>query len=246
MIDLHCHILPGVDDGADCLATSLNMARMAWAQGTDLIVATPHCCRPDQSQRLSPAALADRLEALNRALRDDGSRLKVLPGMEVFATPELPTLLDRGELASLAGSRYLLVEFFFPEAVDFMEFTFSTVVEHGLVPVVAHPERYAAVQANPELAADWFRRGVIVQLNKGSVLGQLGSGAKKTAWWLLRHGFAHVIASDAHTAFFRNSGLAHVRETVSNELSWRYAQILLEENPRCIVQDLPVIPVEEG
>ena len=246
MIDLHCHILPGVDDGADCQATSLDMARMAWRQGTDVIVATPHCCRPDQPQRLSSAVLTGRLGALNRALRDGGSQLAVLPGMEVFATPELPALLDSGELVTLAGSRYLLVEFFFPEEVDFMEFTFSTVLDHGLIPVVAHPERYAAVQESPELAADWFRRGFILQLNKGSILGQLGLGAKKAAWWLLRHGLAHVIASDAHTAFFRNSGLAHVRETVSNELSWRYAQILLEENPRCIVQDLPVIPAEEG
>ena len=103
---------------------------------------------------------------LQQGLRELGCGLELRAGMEVFATAELPKLLDRQEVLTLADSRYLLVEFYFDERGDYMDDALRLVADRGYVPVVAHPERYHEIQRNPALAASWFRRGCILQLNK--------------------------------------------------------------------------------
>ena len=111
------------------------------------------------------------------------------------------------------------------------------VAERGFVPVIAHPERYHAVQRTPALAREWFSRGYIMQLNKGTILGRMGQDAKQTAWWLLERGLAHVVASDAHSVGHRNPDLSQVRD-----MSWQYAEVLLEENPWRIFQNEKIVP----
>ena len=245
MIDIHCHILPGVDDGSDSLETSVEMAKLAWEQGTDLIVATPHCCRPDQDGLITPALFAQRLGMLRRALREAECPLKLAAGMEVFSTPALPDLLDRHLLLTLGGTRYFLLEFAFDERHSFMEACLQTVVDHGLHPVVAHPERYHAVQRDPAIAAAWFRRGFLLQVNKGSILGRLGAGAEETGWWLLKRGLAHAVASDAHRVTYRSPSLSHVRDVLGEALSWEYTKLLLETNPRRILKNQTIVSVED-
>ena len=193
MIDLHCHILPGVDDGSESLDTSLAMAADAWESGTDCICATPHCCRPTGWGGYWAPEILERLKDMETSVARAGLALKLLPGMEVFTTPELPQLLREGRLLTLNGSRYLLLEFFFDDEPGAMNEAVALVWEQGLTPVIAHPERYEAVQRTPELALSWFRDGCILQLNKGSILGGLGRHARQTAWWLLRRGLAHVV-----------------------------------------------------
>ena len=166
----------------------------------------------------------------------------VIAGMEVFATAELPKLLDRQEVLTLADSRYLLVEFYFDERGDYMDDALRLVADRGYVPVVAHPERYHEIQRNPALAASWFRRGCILQLNKGTILGRMGVASKQTAWWLLERGLAHVVASDAHSVEHRNPDLSQVQELIGQDLSWQYAEILLEENPRQGFQNAAIVP----
>lgn len=244
MLDLHCHIIPDLDDGARDLETSLAMARLAWKWGTDVIVATPHYCRPDQMERLPVRELLKKARALKRLLWQENCPLELIAGMELFATPELPRLLDDGSYLTLGNSRYLLLEFFFDERVRFMENCIEEVFSRHLVPVLAHPERYHAVQERPELAADWFRRGAVIQLNKGTIMGQLGFAAERTAWQLLRRGFAHVVASDAHSDEMRSPRLDGVELALKQELSPKYAAILLEENPRRILEDRPLVKAE--
>jgi len=245
VIDLHCHILPGLDDGAESLEIAMDMALLAWQNGTDVIAATAHCCRPDQEGVLSLRRYAEKLQLLHDALRSMNCPLRLVTGMEVFATPELPELLRRKQLISLANTRYMLLEFYFDEDPAFMEYSFHSLMEQGYTPVVAHPERYDAVQRDPELVADWFDLGYIIQLNKGTILGRLGGGAQRTAWWLLRRGLAHVVASDAHTAVRRNPNLASVRDSIGQEISWTYAELLLEENPRRILNGEDMVPLED-
>lgn len=245
MIDLHCHILPGLDDGAWDLDTAVDMALLAWTGGTDVIAATSHCCRPDQDGVLSLVRYQEKLQLLRGALQDRACPVRLTTGMEIFATPELPELLHRKQVIPLADTRYMLLEFYFDEDIAFMESSFQTLTEAGFTPVVAHPERYEAIQRSPEQVIDWFRRGYVIQLNKGTILGRLGSGAQRTAWWLLRRGLAHVVASDAHSADERNPSLAHVRDSLSQELSWEYAELLLERNPRRILNDRELVPPGE-
>lgn len=118
MTDIHCHILPGVDDGAATPADALEMARMAAESGVRTIVATPHCNLPGAPEdNYASPALARRLEALRRAIEAEGIPLEILPGAEILCTPQVPELLREGRLLTLASSRYLLLEFYFDESL---------------------------------------------------------------------------------------------------------------------------------
>ena len=209
MVDIHCHILPGVDDGSPSMEDSLQMARMAADSGVTDIIATPHCNLPGYGPKnYRSAALRTGFSRLRQALEQEGIPLGIHPGAEVFCTPELDRLLDRRQLQTLGGGRYLLVEFYFDESAEFMEQCFRAIRRRGLVPVAAHPERYDAVQRDPYMVRRWFERGVVIQLNKGSILGRLGRRAQDTALWLLERGLAHAAASDAHRPTVRTTHMS--------------------------------------
>lgn len=229
-----------MDDGARDMETALAMADLAWEQGTKIIAATPHFRRPDQPESLSASELVAGLRGLRAALAQSGSPLRVAPGMELFSTAQLPEILDNKEYLTLNGSKYLLVEFFFDERIPFMNWCIDEIFARNLVPVIAHPERYMSVQKSPSVLGEWFSDGVVIQLNKGSIMGQMGSRAENTAWWALDHGLAHAVASDAHSENERNPGLANVRELLTRELSREYADLLLDGNPRRILKNNPL------
>lgn len=107
--------------------------------------------------------------------------------------------------------------------------------------MAAHPERYNAVQRDPARLEDWFRRGIVIQLNKGSVLGRLGRRAQDAALWLLEHGLAHAAASDAHRPTVRTTHMGLLRSTLADDFSPGCPRLLLDENPRRILEDRPMV-----
>ncbi len=239
MIDLHCHILPGVDDGAASLPDALTMARMAAVSGVRTIVTTPHCNLPwDLGTEESPD---HALHLLRQAVKEADIPLELLPGSEVFCGPNFPELLEQGKLQSLAGSRYLLMEFYFDESPEFMEGCFDTAIRHRCVPVVAHPERYEASYRDPDLVPRWFRSGCIIQINKGSILGRLGSRAQTVSKFLLEQGFAHAVASDAHSPSARTPHMTGILRHLEDHYAPGYARILLSRNPERIIRNQNVI-----
>ena len=240
MIDIHCHILPMSDDGSDSMDTSLLMARMAADSGVEKIIATPHCNTPRAVEKnFRDAPLAMRFVELIRRVRDAGIPVEILPGAEVLCMPNTPELLRKRQLVTLARTDYLLVEFFFDESIDYMDKMLSALAAEGVHPVIAHPERYSAVQHMPGVVERWFNTGYIIQLNKGSIMGRLGRGAEKTAGLILSRGLAHVIASDAHDTLVRTPGLSSLRNYVEDKFGFDYAQVLLEENPARICENRP-------
>lgn len=242
MIDLHCHILPGVDDGAPDLNTALEMARMAWDSGVTAMVATPHCNLPrGQRGNYISRELAERFSRLRRELRQAGIPLQLYTGMEVFCTPDTEQLLLAGKLSTLAGSHYMLVEFYFDESAAYMTGQLEGLLRHGVIPLVAHPERYDPVQRDPELARRWREMGCALQLNKGSLLGSLGSRAETTSHYLLRRGLAQAVASDGHGVSHRTPHMGQVRRLLEALCQPEYVHILLEENPRRILRDQPLV-----
>ena len=216
------------------------MAALAVRGGTDTIVATPHCGLPGGRGNFWGPDMKERFRALVQALEEAKLPLNLLPGMEFFGGSDLKELWQQGNLLPLAGSRYLLTEFYFDESLSYMEEVFSQAVSCGLTPVAAHPERYRAVQRQPERIEAWFHQGYIIQLNKGSILGDLGPRAEQTAWELLSHGLAHAVASDAHSHLRRTPDMSRVRLLLEGELGPDYTALLLEENPRRIVRNCPV------
>ncbi len=239
MIDLHCHILPGLDDGSDSLDTSCRMAALAADCGVRYIVATPHCNTRSDPKNYRSAALRDALTALQRELDRWQIPVRLLPGAEVLVRGDFEDLLARDMLPTLNGSRYLLVEFYFDESASFMERALRAVRQAGLVPVLAHPERYAAIQARPHLAELLRDAGCLLQLNKDSILGRLGEDCFDTASLLLHRGLAFALASDAHHYRRRSTDLTLLLEALDRRFPEADPEKLLRTNPLLIVNDRP-------
>lgn len=241
MIDLHCHILPGVDDGSTCLEESVEMARMAAASGVTAIAATPHF---EGTEAALPrlASFRRRLDALRAAIEEAHIPLTLHAGAEILCLPETPELAAMHRLPTYEGTRYILTEFFFDERFSYMDTLLTRLATHGYRPVIAHPERYMAIQREPERLAQWVERGWLLQVNKGSVLGAFGSKAEDTAHALLALGFIHALASDAHSCTARTPHMARLCHWVQEHCEENCGRILLTENPRRILEGKP--PVE--
>lgn len=242
MVDIHCHILPGVDDGAEELMDALEMARMAAQSGVRAIAATPHCNLPGvRRKNYATQEMAEQFYLLREAIRKAKIPVELLAGSEVMATPDMVEHLRQGELVTINGTRYLLTEFFFDESFQYMDRILDRIAAFGLVPVVAHPERYGVIQEQPFLVEKWFAGGYAIQVNKGSLLGRLGSRAEMAGRWLLEQGLVHVVASDAHSPLKRTPHMQEVRQLIQESVGPEYARILLERNPTRILQDKPLV-----
>lgn len=242
MIDIHCHILPHFDDGAADLEESLAMARLAVDSGVSGIVATPHF-RGSQASLTSLPALMESYRQLLWHIRQENMDLTLLPGAEILCLPQTGELAESRSLPTIGDTRYLLVEFFFDESPAQINQHLRRLTDCGYKCVIAHPERYEAVQRDPRLLETWFRQGYVIQLNKGSVLGAFGSRPARTANIALRHGFAHIIASDAHSAVRRTTSMHRLRRQLQELCPPEYIQILLEKNPSRLIRDMDMVPI---
>ena len=236
MIDLHCHILPGIDDGAGTLEESLAMAAMAADQGIRQMVATPHCVTG------SVREVAANVEMLRQLLLEEGIPLQLYGGMEIFGTDETARLLKERKLLTLNGSRYPLIEFDFYTDGEEETRILASVLEAGFTPLVAHPERYSCVCYEPERVNLWRKMGCLFQINRGSLLGRYGRLSQQMAMELVRRGFATVVATDAHSPQVRTPRARDVYALLSREFSPDTAQTLLESNPRRILKDILLPP----
>ena len=214
MLDLHCHILPGLDDGAQSDLDTLRMARIAADSGTRGIVCTPHCSTDDPflSDRLR--LILSETDRANELLAREEIPLRLYSGMELLCVTSPLPLLRQGEFLTLAGTRYLLIEFPF-----------------------AHPVRYFCVQWTPELVRGWADRGWLLQLNRGSLTGGFGSEVRDCAVWIAQRQLADLVASDAHSPEFRTPDLTEGFRWVAHNCSEEYAELLFRINPRLMLAD---------
>lgn len=217
MIDLHCHVLPGIDDGPATVEGSLEIARLAAAGGTTVLVATPHV---SWRYRNDAATIAERVAALNERLASeevltaDGRVLEVRAGAEVALTliPEL----DDGQLAALGlgGGPWLLVEPPFTPVAPNLEAILLELQRAGHRVVLAHPERCPAFQRDPAALERLVRAGLLTSVTAGSLGGRFGGEARRLALVLAREGLLHNVASDAHDAVNRTPEIAAELERV--------------------------------
>lgn len=243
MVDIHCHILHRFDDGSPSLAESLAMARMAADSGVTDIVATPHF--PGQKSSLRwISLLLERFEELSQAIAREGIPVTLHPGAEILCMADTVDLAARKMLPTIGDTSYFLTEFYFDEHYSMMDQMLQALADAGYTPVVAHPERYDAIQRNPLLLDRWFRRGYVLQLNKGSILGAFGSRVRHTAHTILDAGLAHVIASDAHSASRRTPHMGPLTDWLEHYLDADYARILVEDNPGRLIRGETMAPVE--
>ena len=244
MIDIHAHILPGLDDGARDTETALAMAEMAGESGVRTIIATPHCNLPGNRPNFADETLQRTFFAFCRSIHNANIPVNILLGMEIFGTPEVPELLRTGKLIPLAGSRCPLIEFPFRDYGQQATEILAGVAALGFRPIVAHPERYYYVQQSPELLNRWIELGCLLQVNKGSLLGRFGPAEEATALELLDRGFVSFVASDAHSPIVRTPWMADVQDLIADEYSPKLARRLLEDNPQTLLEGRDVETAE--
>lgn len=198
-VDVHSHLLPGLDDGAADWDESLALAREAVADGTAEIIVTPHIYPEVYDNR--PDTIYALAGELQRRLDGAAIPLRVRPGSEVFLLPDTALRWRRGGVVPLGGEGpYVLVEWNLMAVPPYAEGVLFDLQSAGAVPVIAHPERYLPVQRRPEWLVPLVERGVWLQITASSLLRPRRDPARKVAEWLVRRGMVHLIGSDAHGA----------------------------------------------
>ena len=228
MIDCHCHILPGIDDGASDIEESVAMAKIAFADGISRIVATPHV----SDARISPGDIIKRVEELNRHLIESQVPVRIYPAAEVSISLDLLLFAKY----TVNHTKYVLVELppdFFP---PFTPNLMSWLLNEGLHPIIAHPERNTSIVGNPDRLFELLNDGILVQITAGSLTGEFGVDSQICAERLLDSGNVHIIASDAHSSDFRQPILSKGVEAAAKRIGAEHAKRLAIDNPAAILE----------
>lgn len=247
MIDLHCHILPGIDDGSRNLEMSLEMARMAVADGITLTACTPHIY-PGLYMNDAAGIAAARAE-LQRALDEHGIPLKLTTGADVHLVPGLLQGLRGGTVPTLHGTRYLLLEPSHHVAPPHFQESVFQLVAAGYVPVITHPERLTWIEDHYPVFADLVRQGAWMQLTSGSLMGLFGPRAKYWSERFLGDGLTHILATDAHSTGRRSPQMAQARELAARIVGAEESQRLVRGRQEQMLRNDPpsaVPPPPEG
>jgi protein-tyrosine phosphatase len=243
MVDLHCHILPGLDDGPSTMEVSLTMAETAIADGITHVVATPHSSDRFFFNFAHVCQLRDELQA------KIGDRLKIATGCDFHLNPENLGALRKDAPSYCINQRdYLLLEFNEISIPPGMDQTLHEIQLAGVRPIITHPERNSLLRAHPERLKKWVRQGCFAQVTGGALTGVFGPVARRVALQWIREGLIHFVASDAHNTQTRPLRLQPAYDVVVAQLGEPKARALFLENPLAAFEgrELPHVPeVEE-
>ncbi len=234
MVDTHSHILPGIDDGARSVEQSLELCRIAAADGIRTIVTTPHVMEykyPNTRETIEAA-----MSLLEKALSTEGLPLRVVKGAEVHVAADLVERLKGGELLTYADNgRYMLLEFPFQQVVSGTEEIVYRLRLAGITPVIAHPERIGFFMEDIERLHKLIRLGALASITGGSLLGQFGERSEHAAWAMLERRMAHVIASDGHDSKHRRPELSEAAAALAERMGTQEARMMTEEIPAALI-----------
>jgi len=236
MIDLHSHILPGVDDGAKDASVALAMLEIAVSDGIKGMVATPHV---DKAVWLPQwQEIVDSCTALAAEARRAGLSIELFPGAEVAVQPDNLDLLIGPGPYCINGGRYILVELPALQIPSYTDEFFFVLQTRGLFPILAHPERNLEIARKPEVLRNWIAKGLLLQVNATSITGQMGRRAKGFANWLLQQDMVHCISSDAH-------GIRSRRPLLTEALASVASQVGVERAGQIAVNSAKIVSGEE-
>ena len=239
MFDLHAHILPIVDDGAEDFEMTLDMLRIAENDGVTHIVATPHyICG---ANRYTRKFLLEIYGKVNDLIEDNGINITLLPGNELFLDEFALEHLKSGKCFPLVQSRYVLVEFPLAGIPRNAESLIYGFLSAGYVPVIAHAERYPDVDGKMDLLYDLVNLGCLIQVNSTSITGYCGKKVMKTAMELVSANMASIVASDCHSNRYRSPGLSRAYGIISKHFGVKKAELLFKTNPSRIIEDREVL-----
>ena len=235
MIDIHCHLLPGIDDGAADIEMSLRMARALLEDGVEAVVCTPHIL-PGLYHNTGPQ-IRSAVAALRTCLTRNGLRLDVYSGADAHIAVDFAAKLKSREIPTLADSRYVLIEL--PQHVGpvlLKQFFFQLLVAR-YVPVLSHPERLPWIEEQYGVIESLAKSGVWLQVTAGSLLGDFGRTPKYWSERMLDDGIVHLLATDAHDMESRAPKLGKGRDAAAKRIGDRAAENLVSDRPRAVLRN---------
>lgn len=242
MVDLHHHLLPGLDDGAPDLATTLKMARMAAADGITHVVCTPHA---NGRYRFDPEHIRGLLAEVREAISDAGIRLMLGSGCDFHLSYDnVRDALENPRRYTVNGGEYLLIELPDYALPPTLEETFYSLRLAGMTPILTHPERNPTLQQDDARLKNWIRDGMLTQVTASSVMGLMGRSAQKMAERLLANRWVHFIATDAHNISTRPPHMRDAYDQIAGRHGEQYAQKLCTENPQAVFDNRHLPPQE--
>ena len=240
MIDFHNHILPNVDDGSKSLEMSLNMLKHAAEQGITDVVNTVHFQHPKvETEDISYDRIQREIENLQVELDKRDIPVRLHSGSEVFYLPNLVSFKEN-QLATFGQGSYMLVEFQVHQLPETQKQVLFDLKMVGTTPIIAHPERYKTVQDDISIITDWLSAGCLIQVDAGSVLGYLGSGAQEASERIVKSGWCQILGSDAHDDQRRNICLMETMEKVKGWIG-PDANLMVNDNPRMVLDGISII-----
>jgi protein-tyrosine phosphatase len=234
-IDLHTHILPGVDDGATDMSQSLKLLRMAWENGTRTVVLTPHYRGKYKSN--TPEDLRHEFAWLQEMVQEELPNMRLYLGQEISYESDAPEAMHEGRVLTMNDSQYVLLEFKTNSLLSQIITGVNETINHGCIPIVAHIERYDISRKEPALVDELLDMGALLQLNADSVMGANGFGVKTFCHRLLKEEKAHFIASDAHDVKHRAPLLRDCFLRVHGKYGKEYAARLFYENALAVIEN---------
>ena len=217
IVDIHSHIIPGIDDGSKDMEMTLEMIRNAEKEGTKEMVATPHYLL--EYGEATIIDVKNRVKEINVLLENEKIDVKIYSGQEVYFNEKIIEDYLQGNIGTINDSRYMLIEF---PMDKFDENTFDIIYElqvREIVPIIAHPERYKFFIEKPSLINEFINQGYLFQVNAGSIEGKFGQNVKKTADLFLTNNIYNFIGSDAHNIKSRNTGLKNAMDLIGKGMN---------------------------
>ncbi|MCP1154201.1 tyrosine protein phosphatase [Peribacillus frigoritolerans] len=214
MIDIHCHILPGVDDGSVDMEESFNMAKKAVEAGITHLFATPH--HLNEKYVNAKSDIMDRVERLNESYQQENIPLTIHPGQEVRIHRDIFTSLEKGEILTLDDNgTYLLLELPSGKVPTYTQEVIYELLLKGITPIIVHPERNKELLEDHKLLFELVQEGALTQLTSGSIIGIFGKNVQSFSKKIIEHNLAHFVATDAHNIDTRGFALQQAYETIT-------------------------------
>jgi len=241
LIDIHSHILPGVDDGALTMEDAISMARLAVDEGITKIIATPH--HQNGTFFNKKQDILKKVKELNYVLQSNNIPLEVLPGQETRIYGSLLDDFEKGDILALNHTNYLFIELPSGHVPRYTEQLLFEMQLKGVTPIIVHPERNTEIIKNPEKLFNLVKKGALTQLTAGSVTGHFGKKVQKFSMQLIESNSTHFIASDVHNTSTRNF---HIRQSIAKIYEEFGSQVVyyFQENAELLVRDRPVYKQE--
>lgn len=236
--DVHSHILPGLDDGAPTGKVSVEMLRAASAQGIRRVIATPHYSF--QFRNADPRRIRGLCRGLNRKAVKEEIPCRVYPGQEIMYSEKALELLERGEILTMAGSRYILVEFDPSAPYSFIYMAIRKCATEGYLPIVAHVERYRSVHG-PGKAQELISQGAYLQMNYQRIAGKWNDDTARWCRSMLKKEQIHFLGTDMHNMTSRTPEIARPLKWIERHLQAEYAEKILWKNAMKILADEKIL-----